>query len=115
MLARIQNVFRVPENRAIGLDARLSKLLEERDLLKSAPVTRPSLGRNFIPTGTLDGRTVVEGCCEHRLAQYEECFWGSRATIARFFRARADHLTLRAEDAEKDARAAEAVIPPEDE
>ncbi len=115
MIARIQNVFRVGENRAIGLDARLATLLEERDPLKASTVARPAIGRDSIATGFLDGRTVVEGCCEHRLAQYEECFWSSRSTIARFFRIRANQFALRAEDAEQDARAAEMVAKPEDE
>lgn len=77
-------VFRCEDVQALALGQRAEQLPAE------SIVAIPRIGHESIPFGRLDGKRVVAGCCDERIALYEGCFWESREVIANYFEMRAD-------------------------
>ena len=65
---------------------------------------RPHYGAENLGVGTLDGKTVVEGCCDHVLLKYQHFIWTERGMIARFVTAQAKAVTAEAKETESEAK-----------
>jgi len=55
---------------------------------------------DYVPRGTIDGRTVVIGCPCNKLSRYELFIWAERRTILRYLeaRTRAEATVLRVQE-----------------
>ena len=114
----LQTVFRCEEADAVALDARreeAKRKFSATELEAHTFQAVPHIGSESIAIGAIDGRKVVEGCCEETVAKYESCFWQSKKVIADYLALRAMKLTQEAQHVGDLADKARTAAPEEEE
>jgi hypothetical protein len=85
---RVQIVFRCDDDRANGMIERFGPFEPwvEPDPEDPKPkfTVKPLFGSVNIGIGWIDGKPVVEGCCEDVLLRYQNFAWNDRKMIGRF-------------------------------
>ena len=89
LLDAIEKVFRCTQEDAE--DFALNFEIKDTDF-----VSVPRIGFRNIPCGRVQGVIAVDGCCEEKIAHYEETVWNDRVMIANYFRGRANLSEVKA-------------------
>lgn len=97
ILDKIAMVFRCDDDRAKELAGAIQGRPEGSALVV------PHFGAENLATGILDGKGVVEGCCEHILLKYQTFIWTERAMIGRFVTLEANRLLEEAKETKREA------------